>query len=257
MPGLLDGAIALVTGAGSGIGEASAIAMAAAGARDRHDRHQCRRRGAHSRAAGENAFGFPCDVTDRAACDALAAKVRAEIGPIAVLVNNAGIIRRGKVTRRQRQARLGRHAGRQSRRPLQHGDGVSRPAARDAGRDHQYRLDPILRRVAEFGRLHDIEGRRAALDQGVGDRTRADGHPGQRDRPRLHRNAAQRRRAAEPRLHGELHRAHPARPHRRHRTTSRSRRCSSPPTWPATSPASRCRSTAAISPASDERAGGG
>src|SRR5262249_22785998 len=33
-----------------------------------------------------------------AACDALAAKVKAETGPISVLVNNAGIIRRGKIT---------------------------------------------------------------------------------------------------------------------------------------------------------------
>ena len=48
--------------------------------------------------SGENAVGFACDVTDRTACDELAAKVRAEIGPISVLVNNAGIIRRGKVT---------------------------------------------------------------------------------------------------------------------------------------------------------------
>lgn len=51
-----------------------------------------------AKAVGESAAGLACDVTDRPSCDALAAKVRAEIGPIAVLVNNAGIIRRGKVT---------------------------------------------------------------------------------------------------------------------------------------------------------------
>ena len=51
-----------------------------------------------ARAVGENAVGLACDVTDRTACDVLAAKVRAEIGPISVLVNNAGIIRRGKVS---------------------------------------------------------------------------------------------------------------------------------------------------------------
>jgi NAD(P)-dependent dehydrogenase (short-subunit alcohol dehydrogenase family) len=51
-----------------------------------------------ARAVGDTAAGFACDVTDRAACDDLAAKVRGEIGPVSVLVNNAGIIRRGKVT---------------------------------------------------------------------------------------------------------------------------------------------------------------
>ncbi|HEX3952252.1 MAG TPA: SDR family oxidoreductase, partial [Stellaceae bacterium] len=51
-----------------------------------------------AKAVGGDAVGIACDVTDRAACDALAAKVQSEIGPLAVLVNNAGIIRRGKVT---------------------------------------------------------------------------------------------------------------------------------------------------------------
>lgn len=98
MPGLLIGSIALVTGAGSGIGEAIALAMAREGARivavDLNIGAAVR----VARAVGENAVGLACDVTDRTACDALAAKLRSEIGPIAVLVNNAGIIRRGKVT---------------------------------------------------------------------------------------------------------------------------------------------------------------
>ena len=94
MPGLLDGKIALVTGAGSGIGEATAIAMAEAGARIVTIDINIGAAVRTAKAAGESAVGFTCDVTDRAACDALAAKVREEIGPIAVLVNNAGIIRR-------------------------------------------------------------------------------------------------------------------------------------------------------------------
>ena len=99
MPGLLDGRIALITGAGSGIGEATAIAMGREGARIVSVDINVGAAVRTAKAAGEEAaVGLACDVTDRAACDALAAKVRAEIGPIAVLVNNAGIIRRGKVT---------------------------------------------------------------------------------------------------------------------------------------------------------------
>jgi NAD(P)-dependent dehydrogenase (short-subunit alcohol dehydrogenase family) len=98
MPGLLVDGIALVTGAGSGIGEAIALAMAREGARivavDINIGAAVRVAGA----VGGNAVGLACDVTDRNECDALAAKVRAEIGAVSVLVNNAGIIRRGKVT---------------------------------------------------------------------------------------------------------------------------------------------------------------
>src|SRR3954452_22304373 len=98
MPGLLIGGIALVTGSGSGIGEAIALAMAREGARivavDINIGAAARVAGA----VGGNAVGLACDVTDRNECDALAARVRTEIGPVAVLVNNAGIIRRGKVT---------------------------------------------------------------------------------------------------------------------------------------------------------------
>ena len=98
MPGLLVGSIALVTGAGSGIGEAISMAMAREGARIVAIDINIGAAVRVARAVGENAVGLACDVTDRAACDVLAAKVRAEIGPISVLVNNAGIIRRGKVT---------------------------------------------------------------------------------------------------------------------------------------------------------------
>ena len=98
MPGLLDGKIALVTGAGSGIGAAIALAMAAAGARIVAVDINVGAAVRTAKTIGEAAVGLACDVTDRDACDALSAKVQAEIGAIGVLVNSAGIIRRGKVS---------------------------------------------------------------------------------------------------------------------------------------------------------------
>jgi len=97
MNGLLTGRLALVTGAGSGIGEGIAHAMAQAGARviavDVRSEAAERTAGA----IGGEARSFAADVTDREQCDALAQRVRREIGLVSVLVNNAGIIRRGKV----------------------------------------------------------------------------------------------------------------------------------------------------------------
>ncbi len=93
MEGLLAGRLALVTGAGSGIGEGIARGFAAAGARVIvADVNEAGAR----RVAGEigaAATAEPLDVTDRVAVDALAARV----GPVSILVNNAGIIRRGKM----------------------------------------------------------------------------------------------------------------------------------------------------------------
>ena len=95
--GLLEGRLALITGAGSGIGEAIAHAMADAGARVIAVDIDGATADRTAAAIGGSAVSFACDVTDRGRCDGLASDVRSRIGAISILVNNAGIIRRGTV----------------------------------------------------------------------------------------------------------------------------------------------------------------
>lgn len=89
----LAGRVAIVTGAGQGIGRACALALAQAGAdvalaaRTASDLEAV---AASIRALGRRALAVPTDVSDEAALDALVACTRAELGPVSLLVNNAG-----------------------------------------------------------------------------------------------------------------------------------------------------------------------
>jgi NAD(P)-dependent dehydrogenase (short-subunit alcohol dehydrogenase family) len=73
----------LVTGGNRGIGLAIAHAFAKQG-----DRVAVTHRGS---GAPADLFGVPCDITDSAAVDAAFATVEAELGPVEVLVANAGV----------------------------------------------------------------------------------------------------------------------------------------------------------------------
>jgi NAD(P)-dependent dehydrogenase (short-subunit alcohol dehydrogenase family) len=73
----------LVTGGNRGIGLAIAQAFA-----DQGDRVAVTHRGS---GAPEGLFGVECDITDPAAVDAAFASVEQELGPVEVLVANAGI----------------------------------------------------------------------------------------------------------------------------------------------------------------------
>jgi len=92
----LNGKVAIVTGAGQGIGAATALKFAKEGARVavcdvNHD--AVSQVVAACRAAGAEALGFTLDVTNRAAVDDMVADVRERFRQIDVLVNNAGITR--------------------------------------------------------------------------------------------------------------------------------------------------------------------
>jgi len=111
----LAGKVAIVTGAGQGIGAAVARAYAAQGAKVAvvdWNGEGAEKVAQEIRAAGGKALAQKCDVSDRAGVDAAVAKVVADLGPVDVLVNNAGITRTAmlhKMTPHQWEQVLGVH----------------------------------------------------------------------------------------------------------------------------------------------------
>lgn len=100
----LEGRTAVVTGASSGLGEATAELLAARGAKvavlarraDRLD--ELVERIAKD---GGTALAVPVDVTDAAAVEAAAERVAAEFGPADLLFNNAGVMLPAPITERR------------------------------------------------------------------------------------------------------------------------------------------------------------
>jgi NADP-dependent 3-hydroxy acid dehydrogenase YdfG len=96
----LSGKVALVTGASSGIGEATAAALAQAGAavavgarrKDRLDALAGRLRD-----DGASVLTLDLDVTDEDSCAAAVRATREELGGLDVLVNNAGVMLLGTI----------------------------------------------------------------------------------------------------------------------------------------------------------------
>jgi NADP-dependent 3-hydroxy acid dehydrogenase YdfG len=96
----LAGKVALVTGASSGIGEATAVALAEAGAavavgarrKDRLDTLAARLRD-----GGASVLQLDLDVTDEASCADTVRRTREELGGLDILVNNAGVMLLGTI----------------------------------------------------------------------------------------------------------------------------------------------------------------
>lgn len=88
----LAGQVALVTGANRGIGRAIASELARAGARVAVTaRAEERAAAAAATLPGSGHAGFACDVADEAAVDSLVKAVESGMGPLDVVVNNAGV----------------------------------------------------------------------------------------------------------------------------------------------------------------------
>ena len=93
----LEGKVALVTGASYGIGFAIATGFAKAGAKIVFNdiKQELVDKGlAAYKELGIEAHGYVCDVTNEDQVNAMVAQIEQEVGPINILVNNAGIIKR-------------------------------------------------------------------------------------------------------------------------------------------------------------------
>jgi NADP-dependent 3-hydroxy acid dehydrogenase YdfG len=98
--GSLDGKVAVITGASSGIGEATARQMAAEGAKlalvaRRHER--LTKLADEIEKDGGEALPIEADVSDHGTVEALMSQTKGQFGSLDILVNNAGVMLLGPV----------------------------------------------------------------------------------------------------------------------------------------------------------------
>lgn len=96
----LDGAVALVTGASSGIGEATAVALAEQGAAvslvaRRADRLEALT--TRIEAAGGTVLALPADVTQEREAADVVERTASELGRLDIVINNAGVMLLGPI----------------------------------------------------------------------------------------------------------------------------------------------------------------
>jgi NADP-dependent 3-hydroxy acid dehydrogenase YdfG len=100
----ITGRVAVITGASSGIGEATARALAADGHRVALLARRADRIHALAEEIGNGAIAIEADVTDRESLVAAAERVQPELGGADILVNNAGVMLTAPFTSDQRKS---------------------------------------------------------------------------------------------------------------------------------------------------------
>jgi clavulanate-9-aldehyde reducatase len=98
MSGALEGRVAIVTGASSGIGEATVVALSEEGATVALGARRTERLDAIAERLDGRCFVKQVDVTDEGQARAFVQESHAELGSLDVLVNNAGVMLLGPVT---------------------------------------------------------------------------------------------------------------------------------------------------------------
>jgi NADP-dependent 3-hydroxy acid dehydrogenase YdfG len=93
----LDGKVVAITGASSGIGEATALALAGAGAKVSLAARRKDRIDALADKLGDQAVAIEADITDEQQARAFIQQTKDEFGSVDVLVNNAGVMLLGLV----------------------------------------------------------------------------------------------------------------------------------------------------------------
>ena len=189
----LSGAIALVTGAGRGIGRDIALALAAAGAdvavNDFADEAACAAAVAEIEGLGRKGLVVMADVADEGQVNAMVERAESELGPLSIVVNNAGITRDNVVMMMDPgdfDAVIATHlrgtflvSKAAARRMFRRRAGCIINLSSVVGRRGQRRPGELRRRQGRHHRPHEVAGQGARRTR----RTR------QRDRSRLHRHA--------------------------------------------------------------------
>ena len=165
-----EGKVAVVTGAGGGIGLATAEAFAKAGASvivaDR-DEETIGKAAEGLRSAGHNAIGVTCDVTDTAQVEAMVKRAVSTYGRLDAAFNNAGVNPRRRVSGNERR-RIRTHHERQPSRRVELHEG--RTSADDGARKRGNRQLFIDWRHGGFERAQCLFRKQACGDRPDADR---------------------------------------------------------------------------------------